>query len=63
MPGLLARPSDGCCRLRADKQRLAGYFPENVDAYYDIKDPVFDVIMEGAYDWVKLTGWSEPPGD
>ncbi|MBB3595544.1 GrpB-like predicted nucleotidyltransferase (UPF0157 family) [Rhizobium sp. BK529] len=45
------------------KQRLAGYFPDNVDAYYDIKDPVFDIIMEGAYDWAKLTDWSEPPGD
>lgn len=45
------------------KQRLAGFFPENVDAYYDIKDPVFDIIMEGAYDWAKLTGWIEPPGD
>jgi len=45
------------------KQRLAGYFPDHVNAYYDIKDPVFDIIMEGAYDWAKLTGWTEPPGD
>jgi GrpB-like predicted nucleotidyltransferase (UPF0157 family) len=33
------------------KQQLARYFPDNVTAYYDIKDPVFDVIMEGAYEW------------
>lgn len=45
------------------KQRLAGYFPDNVDAYYDIKDPVFDIIMEGACDWAKLTGWTEPASD
>ena len=45
------------------KQRLAGFFPDKAEAYYDIKDPVFDIIMEGAYDWAKLTGWSEPPGD
>ena len=45
------------------KQRLAGFFPDNADAYYDIKDPVFDIIMEGAYDWAKLTGWTEPPSD
>lgn len=32
-------------------------------AYYDIKDPVFDIIMEGANEWAKLIGWSEPPGD
>ncbi|NLR79816.1 GrpB family protein [Chitinophaga eiseniae] len=33
------------------KQELARYFPNNADAYYDIKDPVFDLIMEGAYEW------------
>lgn len=45
------------------KQRLAERFPTDAEAYYDIKDPVFDIIMEGAYDWAKLTGWKEPPGD
>ncbi|MDQ0109284.1 GrpB-like predicted nucleotidyltransferase (UPF0157 family) [Chitinophaga terrae (ex Kim and Jung 2007)] len=33
------------------KKQLAKYFPDDVDAYYDIKDPVFDLIMEGAYLW------------
>jgi GrpB-like predicted nucleotidyltransferase (UPF0157 family) len=33
------------------KQQLAKHFPHNADAYYDIKDPVFDLIMEGAYEW------------
>lgn len=33
------------------KKQLARYFPENIDAYYDIKDPVFDLLMEGAYLW------------
>lgn len=36
------------------KQQLSKYFPHNADAYYDIKDPVFDLIMEGAYEWRKL---------
>ncbi|ANK85743.1 MULTISPECIES: GrpB family protein [unclassified Rhizobium] len=45
------------------KQRLAQRFPEDVDFYYDIKDPVFDIIMDGANEWAKLIGWSEPPGD
>ncbi|UWM77512.1 GrpB family protein [Rhizobium sp. WSM4643] len=45
------------------KQRLAQRFPDDVDFYYDIKDPVFDIIMDGANDWAKLIGWSEPPGD
>ncbi|WP_143310315.1 GrpB family protein [Chitinophaga vietnamensis] len=38
------------------KQQLARYFPDHEDAYYDIKDPVFDLIMEGAYEWEKSRG-------
>lgn len=45
------------------KQRLAARFPMDEDAYYDIKDPVFDIIMAGAYEWAKATGWAEPPAD
>jgi hypothetical protein len=30
------------------KQRLAERFPADPDAYYDIKDPVFDIIVEGS---------------
>ncbi|MBY5867254.1 GrpB family protein [Rhizobium leguminosarum] len=45
------------------KQRLAQRSPADVDFYYDIKDPVFDIIMDGANEWAKLIGWSEPPGD
>ncbi|MDF0698112.1 GrpB family protein [Rhizobium sp. MC63] len=45
------------------KQRLAQRFPDDVDFYYDIKDPVFDIIMDGANEWARLIGWSEPPAD
>lgn len=45
------------------KQQLARYFPEDAEAYYDIKDPVFDLIMAGAEAWARHTGWSQPPGD
>jgi len=45
------------------KQRLAERFPTDPDAYYWIKDPVFDIIVEGANAWAQVTGWSEPPGD
>ncbi len=45
------------------KRQLARYFPENVNAYYDIKDPVFDVIMSGANDWAAFTGWQPEPSD
>lgn len=45
------------------KRQLARYFPENVEAYYDVKDPVFDVLMVGAEEWALATGWSVPGTD
>lgn len=45
------------------KQRLAGFFPEDQDAYYDIKDPVFDIIHDGAREWAERTNWKEPQPD
>jgi GrpB-like predicted nucleotidyltransferase (UPF0157 family) len=45
------------------KRQLAQYFPENAEAYYDIKDPVFDVIMSGANDWATFTNWQPTPSD
>lgn len=42
------------------KMRLAQRFSEDVDAYYDIKDPVFDIIVEGANEWARRVGWVEP---
>ena len=45
------------------KQELARYFPDDVEAYYDIKDPVFDVLMAGAADWAAQIGWVQPATD
>lgn len=45
------------------KKQLARYFPDNADAYYDIKDPVFDIIMAGAESWAAATGWELPGSD
>ena len=45
------------------KKRLAEHFPMDPDAYYDIKDPMFDIIVEGANAWAQITQWSEPHGD
>lgn len=45
------------------KRQLARYFPENMEAYYDVKDPVFDVIMEGAREWALRVGWTIPATD
>lgn len=45
------------------KAQLARYFPDNTEAYYDVKDPVFDVLMAGAFAWAELTDWQVPLSD
>ena len=45
------------------KRQLARYFPDDVEAYYDIKDPVFDVLMVGAFEWARTTNWQQPRTD
>jgi GrpB-like predicted nucleotidyltransferase (UPF0157 family) len=45
------------------KKQLARYFPENVDAYYDIKDPVCDLILSNAVEWGKLNEWEPGPSE
>jgi GrpB-like predicted nucleotidyltransferase (UPF0157 family) len=45
------------------KRQLAKRFAEDSESYYDIKDPVFDVIMSGGFDWAESTSWTPPPTD
>ena len=45
------------------KGQLAARFPDDVEAYYDIKDPVFDLIMAGAEDWAWAVGWTPPTAE
>lgn len=45
------------------KMQLAKYFPDNPDAYYDIKDPVCDALMAGAFEWAKTNQWNPGPSD
>jgi GrpB-like predicted nucleotidyltransferase (UPF0157 family) len=45
------------------KQQLAKRFAEDVDSYYDIKDPVFDVIVCGGFEWAEAIGWRLPESD
>jgi GrpB-like predicted nucleotidyltransferase (UPF0157 family) len=40
------------------KEALVKYHADNVDAYYDIKDPVCDLIIGGAEVWAAATGWT-----
>ena len=45
------------------KQALAQMHPDDVDAYYDVKDPVCDIIMAGAERWASATGYVPGPSD
>lgn len=40
------------------KQALARHAPTDWDLYYDVKDPVCDIIMAGAEDWAASTHWA-----
>jgi GrpB-like predicted nucleotidyltransferase (UPF0157 family) len=46
---------------RQVKVALARLHPDDVDAYYDVKDPVCDIIMGGAEEWASATGWVVGP--
>jgi GrpB-like predicted nucleotidyltransferase (UPF0157 family) len=59
---LRAHP-DAAAAYAEIKRQLARRFADDADAYYDIKDPVFDVIMAGARAWAERTAWQEPASD
>jgi GrpB-like predicted nucleotidyltransferase (UPF0157 family) len=48
---------------RQVKSALANYHPNNIDAYYDVKDPVCDIIIGGAEEWAAVTHWEPGPSD
>lgn len=39
------------------------HHPEDPEFYYDIKDPVCDVIIDAAEAWALHTGWEQGPSD
>ena len=39
------------------KREIAKRHAEDLEAYYDIKDPVYDLIWDAALDWAKYTNW------
>ncbi len=45
------------------KQALATLHPDDVAAYYDVKDPVCDIIMAGATRWAADTQYAPGPSD
>lgn len=45
------------------KQALARLHPEDVDAYYNVKDPACDLIIQAAELWATTTGWQQARSD
>lgn len=45
------------------KQALSRLHPNDVAAYYDVKDPVCDIIMAGATRWAAQTSYTLGPSD
>lgn len=45
------------------KSALARLQPDDHHAYYDVKDPVCDIIVEAAEAWAAIIGWNEGPTD
>jgi GrpB-like predicted nucleotidyltransferase (UPF0157 family) len=45
------------------KLALAHHHADDVDAYYDIKDPVCDIIIAAAEAWALQTVWQPGPSD
>jgi GrpB-like predicted nucleotidyltransferase (UPF0157 family) len=45
------------------KRALARIVGDDLDAFYDVKDPVFDILMAGAEEWARATGWRPGASD
>jgi GrpB-like predicted nucleotidyltransferase (UPF0157 family) len=48
---------------RQIKVALARLHPDDMDAYYNVKDPVCDLIIDAAERWAKDTSWTPAPSD
>jgi GrpB-like predicted nucleotidyltransferase (UPF0157 family) len=45
------------------KEALARLHPDDVDAYYDVKDPVCDIAVAAAERWAAAVGYAPGPSD
>lgn len=45
------------------KEALARLHPDDMDAYYDVKDPVCDIVMAAAERWAAQTSYVPGPSD
>jgi GrpB-like predicted nucleotidyltransferase (UPF0157 family) len=67
--GTVLRQGLGSLALRIDHigstsvPGLARRHSDDAKAYYDLKDPVCDIIMGGAEAWAAATDWQPGPSD
>jgi GrpB-like predicted nucleotidyltransferase (UPF0157 family) len=54
------QPAGAYGLLKRNLARLAG---DDVEAYYDVKDPACDIIMAAAEAWAEISGWMPGPSD
>jgi GrpB-like predicted nucleotidyltransferase (UPF0157 family) len=59
----LRHHSPACEAYSQVKLALARLHPEDVEAYYDVKDPVCDLIMAAAEGWAAAIEWTPGPSD
>jgi GrpB-like predicted nucleotidyltransferase (UPF0157 family) len=45
------------------KIALSQRHPDDIDFYYDIKDPLCDIVIEAAEDWAQMSNWQMGPSD
>ena len=45
------------------KEALARLHPDDEDAYYDVKDPVCDLLVDAAARWAAVTGYAPASSD
>lgn len=45
------------------KTSLSQRHPDDVEFYYDIKDPLCDIVIDAAEDWARTSGWQMGPSD
>ncbi|HUG33621.1 MAG TPA: GrpB family protein, partial [Anaerolineales bacterium] len=45
------------------KREIAKRHADDIESYYDIKDPVYDLIWDAALEWANYSNWKpEEPG-
>ena len=48
---------DSAATVERIKRALAKYHADDKEVYYDIKDPVYDLIWDAAKEWARRTNW------